>query len=231
MSQAALLAAFTIAFVATSATNADESASPKSFQQVVDFVASNLIGKTLETAVTAKIGDGSIETDFHRRTMYTHLVRTDDTAAFDAIILIRQKLWDLDSNGKRTTDEPRSENRALVIRHSVHASKATGDAIGISLVLTNSLSPSTGQGSGIKMRVKAGELILVQSTAVYFDGYAKGDTYTPTASTETTTFSVANGKLTADTIELGYEVDPKTLERTPSGHQVRLSAAEVPGLF
>ncbi len=231
MSKTILLTSLSIAFVAASIAIAADSAIPKSFQEVADFVESNLVGKTLETKVTSKISDDTLETEFHRRTMYTNLVRTDDTATFDAIVLIRQKLWDLDSNGKRTTDEPRVKNRALVIRYGVHASKATGDAIGTSSILTNSIAPTPGQGSGIQMRVKDKKLILVVSTPMYFDAFAKDDKYRPAASTATTIFSVTEEKLTAETVEIGYDVNPTTLERSPSGHEVRLKDAEIPGLF
>ncbi len=231
MSKATLLTALTIGLVAASTTFADDSAAPQSFQQVVNFVESNLIGKTLESTITSKIADGTIESEVHRRMMFTNLVQVNDTAEFDAISLVRQKLWDLDSNGKRTTDEPRIKNRVDVTRYGVYASKATGEAIGLSSSLTNSHASTIGHGSGIQMRLEDGKLILVHSTPVYSAFMAKGDTYKPGASTVTITFSVADGKLTAETVVINYDVNPKTLERTPTGDEIRFLGSEVPDLF
>lgn len=231
MSNPAFFTTLSCLFAATSLAFAGDSATPKSFNDVADFVDSHLIGRTLEANVTSRINDGTIETEFQSRSMYANLVRTQDTAAFDRIVLIRQRLWQLDSSGVRTKDEPRIKNRALVIRYAIRASKATGDAIGMSSILTNTIAPTSGQGSGIQMRVTDGRLILVDSTPVYFDGFAKGDKYKPTASIDTTTFTVTEDKLSAETVEIGYDVDPKTLERTRNGHEVRLKGAEIPSLF
>lgn len=231
MSRLSVFGMFLCLLIVLPVLSADDAVPSKSFQEVADFVESNLIGKTLETAITSKISDGSLETEFTRRTMYTHFVRTNDTMQFDAIILIRQNLWDLDASGARTSDKPTVRNRAIVIRYGVQASLATGKAIGTSSTITNTAAPTVGSGTGIQMTVHDGKLKLVATTPLYSDGFAKGGGYKPIANTDTTTFVVEDGNLSAETVEHLYNVDPETLERTLSDHQVTLKGLEIPGLF
>lgn len=196
------------------------------------FVKEHLIGKTLETTLRAKIADTrQLETVFQRRTLYTHLVRNGDTASFDAIILIKQKLWDLDAKGKRKSEQPRVKDRALVIRYEIYASKASGAAIGSARQLTNSLSHTTGKATAVQMFVKNGALVLIESTPLYFDAFAQGDTYRASASITRVTFRVADGKLSAVAVEKGFDVNPKTLKRTPNEHNVTLESKQIPSLY
>ncbi len=214
MHKLALYTCLMLVFTSSTSRAANDSAPRTPFNQVVDFVEKHLAGKTLEAKTTSKVNGEQLETEFHRKTMYTNVIRTKDTATFDAIILIQQRLWALDSEGKRKSESPTLKDRALLIRYGVHASKSTGEAVGTSEILTNSLSPTVGMGSAIQMRVSDSKLILVATTPTYSDGFATVDSYKPIASQDTVTFSVLDGKLVAETVELSFDVDPGRLPTT-----------------
>ncbi|WP_417395992.1 hypothetical protein [Gimesia chilikensis] len=208
-----------------------EDGESRPYDRAIDFIENKMIGKTLETKVVTKINKGNIETEFHRRVLYTNLVKTEDSASFDAIILIRQRLWDLNENGKRKSETPREKNRALVLRYGVHALKSTNGIIGNSIPLLNSMTSSFGEGSTIQLFVEKDKLKMITATPLYSEGFGKDDSWIPLASSVTTTFSSNEGKLSAIETEEGFNVDPDTLKRQPSGHCVTLHSKEIPGLY
>lgn len=219
-----------LTFTSASTASAEDSAS-RPFDLAVDFIENNMIGKTLETKVVTKINKGNIETEFYRRVMYTNLLKNGDSASFDAVILVRQSLWDLNEKGERINDKPRIENRTIVSRYGLHALKSTDDVIGNCVPLLNSAISSIGQGGPIQLKMENNTLKMVSLTSLYFDGFGKQGSWVPMASRVTTTFSSIDGKLSATTIEEGFDVDPDTLERKPNGHHVTLHSKEIPGLF
>jgi hypothetical protein len=231
MSKTSLVAVCIVLALASGLAIADVEKPDDTFDAVAAFVQKNLIGRTIETSITSKITDGSLETEFTRRTMYINLVRSKDVFTFDMIILIKQKLWDLDKNGKRVNEKPRIKDRALVSRYGLRKSKSTGKAIGGLILLTSSVSRPSLNGSAIRMWVSDGKLIMVSTTPLYYDRFAKGDKYKPGASKVTTEFVVKQGKLHATTVEKGFDVDPETLKQTFNGHDVTLPEREVDSLF
>jgi len=215
----------------TAAFGADAAAPISSFDETATFIKSNLIGKTLETRVTTKIQGGLIETEFNRREMFVNFVGGTDWMEFDAIILIQQKLWDLDEAGKRTHEEPRIKDRALAIRYGFHENKSKREAIGSSRSLTTSIDHSRGGGAtAYRANVKDSILTMRSSSALYSDGFGKGGEWIPIATDTTVTYSIVDGQLHATGHEVGYSVDPETLERKPNGHDVTLKMTEVRGL-
>lgn len=210
----------------------EEPKSPSPFDEAIDFVEKHLIGKALLHHETVKIDRGRMETDFERRAMYINLVRTPDLAMFDWVAIIRQKLWDLDENGKRVSEEPRIENRVVVVRYSFHKSEVTGEALGTSEAITNSVGKSWGYASNIRLRVVDGKLRLeMPARPFYSDGFAKGGGYKPIQSEQVVTFSVVDGKLTSETVGTTYDVNPETMERLSVSSQYRMVDVEVPSFF
>lgn len=210
----------------------EEPKSPSPFDEAIDFVEKHLIGKTLLHHETVKIDRGRIETDFERRVMYINLARTADLAMFDVVAIIRQKLWDLDESGKRVSEEPQIKNRVMVVRYSLHKSETTGEALGTSQVITNSLGKSWGYASNIRLRVVDGKLRLeMPANAFYSDGFAKGGGYKPIQSEYVVTFSVVDGKLTSETVGTSYDVNPETMERISISNQSRIVDVEVPSFY
>lgn len=198
------------------------------------FLEKHLIGHTLEDSATTKIGEGKVETEFLRRTQFLRLQRSGGempNISFDVIILIKQSLYDLGPDGKRLNQPPRVKNRSLVQRVSLQGMNSTGKLVGSSVTLSSSVSTFTGSGDSVEATVVDGKLRLVKRTSLYFDGFAAGGKYTPGATETTQEYSVVDGKLVSQTRELGFLVDPATLERKPSGHDVKMAGNEVEGLF
>lgn len=205
--------------------------SASQFDAAMDFVEKNLIGRTLELKTGAKIAGGSLETEFIRRIKFLNLVRSKDAATFDEIGLIKQKIWDLDKDGKRINEMPRVEDRQLVLRIGIRESKATGELIGASEVLTSSYMRPTGAGTAVRMWFKNDRLFLEQTTPLYSDFFAKGGAFKPGASIVLTEFFVKDGKVHSSFVEKAFDVNSKTLERTQSGPDVSSSEVEIEGLF
>lgn len=217
--------------MAGSSLRAAEPANVNQLDAVAKFVEKHLIGKTLEDRLSSRISDGSLETEFVRRTSFQNLVTTKGGLTYDAIVLIKQSLWDLDSAGKRVSDQPRIKDRVLVLRYGVRRSEATGQLIGDAAMMSSSTTSLVTSGQCVRMWIEDGRLHLVSMTPLYADGYAKQDASKPIASENSIEYSVSDGKLRAVTIEKGYDVNPKTLERRQNAHHGRLEAKEIPSLF
>lgn len=198
---------------------------------VQSFLEENVIGRTLETRITSQITGSSLEAEFHRRTHYQNLIRTPEALSFDVVFLVKQKNYDLDENGKRLDKPPQVKDRNLVIRYSVRQLKSSGTLVGLQRVLTNSLTDPTGAGSAVQMSVKNSRLILTASTPLYSDHFAAADKLKTGASKITNEFWTEDQKLKSKIHEFGYDVDPETLERTPSGHDIKFEEVEIDSLW
>lgn len=195
------------------------------------FIKTKLIGKTIETKIVAKIAGGDLESEFTRRTLFLNLIQTPEGLTYDEVVLIKQCNYDLDKNGKRLDQPPAIKDRAVVQRVAVRERKSTGDLVGMSSILTNSLQDATGAVTAVRMRVTGERLELIRSTPVYEDFFAPGGKEIAGASETTTEYFMDNGRLKARTRDLGFDVDPKTLVRKPGRHDLTVEDVQVDGLF
>lgn len=216
----------------TSGAWAEEQKSRSPFDEAIDYVEKHLIGKTLYDFRTTRFDQGGLESELETRRMYMDLVRTSDMAMFHDVLIVRQKLWDLDETGKRISETPRIKDRVLVSRYCFRKSDVTGEALGTIEPIVNSSAGTWGLTTEARLRVVEGKLRLeTGEEAFYGDGFAKGGGSRPIRVRVVVTFDVVDGKLTAESFVTAYEVDPETLKPTSEPEEFRYKIVEIPGLL
>jgi hypothetical protein len=88
-----------------------------------------------------------------------------------------------------------------------------------------------GSGEALQVSLEGDRLTMVGSTPLYDDYFAPGGKYKPGAGRTTNEFHVQDGKLRLRSHELGFDVNPETLIRTPNGDNIVLESRETAGLF
>jgi Ca-activated chloride channel family protein len=200
--------------------------------RVYRFLESHVIDRTLECQIITKITGDQVEAEFQRRAKYVNLVRTPIAVRFDAIVLIKQQNYDLDKDGQRLDKPPYIKDRSSVIRYTVRTAQSTGKLIGTSALVTSSMKEIVeGSGEALQVSLEGDRLTMVGSTPLYDDYFAPGGKYKPGAGRTTNEFHVQDGKLRLRSHELGFDVNPETLIRTPNGDNIVLESRETAGLF
>jgi len=209
---------------------AGEEKSATSISSVAEFVKTNMIGRVVETRATPKV-NGKLASEFLRRVQFTNLEATENSVSFDQVVLIKQTLWDLDESGNRRAETEKVVNRTVVFRIEAQPSKSTGRLLGKLVLLTSSVDAIHGQASAVQMMMDGSRLKVITSTPLYGDGYGPSGTMQPTATTITATYELTDGKLSATSHEIGFDVNPDTLEKAPNGHDVTMIGHEIETLF
>lgn len=230
----ALAAALTVfaatAFADEPAIAAKEEHDP--VQELADFVETNLIGRVVETTVKSRINGQALDSVFIRRTAFVNVTKVDRAVAIDVLYLIKQTLWDLDDAGNRIEDSVRVEDRVASSRWVVYRSRATGKLLGSTQSLIGTHDTGLGgKGSDLEVILEKGRFWIKSTRGLYVDGFSRSGEYTPIASVGTHSYWLESEVLVGESTEFGYNVDPETLERTPSGHDVKLKEHEVPSIF
>jgi hypothetical protein len=184
--------------------------------QVVSFLKANVIGKTLELKVLSKIDRGNVEVEFHRKTTFSNLMESEKGFRFDEIASIRQTNFDLDVNGKRV-GEGRRVDRTVVVHWEVGERLSTGKLVGFGTFAVNTAVSPEGEFSTLTMGMEGDKLVMLRSTGMYSDFFTAGGRFKPGAADTRIEMAVVKGKLERTARETPYDVDPKTMKRTPAG--------------
>jgi hypothetical protein len=185
--------------------------------QAIKFLKAHVIGKTFKGQErTTKLDNGRMEAVFSATVAYSNLVETEDGFAFDETSVAKQTNYDLDKDGKRVLPG-RNEDSAGAIRYEITRRQSTGKLVGFSRVLasTSKRTAPTGNAWAVRMEVGDGVLEMTESTLLYEDHYAEKGKFRPGATDARTRFSVTGGKAQGELVLTAFDVDPKTLKRTP----------------
>ncbi len=194
--------------------------------QVVKFLKANVIGKTLEITINSKIDMGKVETEFNRRVTFCNLVESDKGIRFAEIAVIRQTNFDLDANGKRI-GAGRRVDRTVMVNWEVGERLSTGKLVGFGTFPVNTAVSPAGEFGTLTMGMEDGKLVMMRSTGLYSDFFAAGGKFKPGAADTRIEMTVVKGKLERTATETPYDVDPKTLKRTPAGEPATLVDRQV----
>lgn len=188
---------------------------------VKQFVREQLNGKTLGAPERVeRIDNGAVESVITTTVRFHGFTETKSGFFFDVETAIRQTLYELDDNGARK--EPgQIKDRGFTLRYRVGRRLSTGQYVGVAWSIDEKggiaedddypFSPYT-----ILIRAEEGTVTMVSSSALYQDLYAKDGRWRPGIQEDTSVFSVENGKIRRAVKVKGYDVDPKTLEKTLS---------------
>lgn len=185
-------------------------------EDIIKFLRKNVIDRTIAAKITVKMANNTVETDFERRTTFSYLVETKDGFMFDAVIAIKQDIYDLDDDGKRIKPG-RIENRNLTVRYEFSLRKSTGRMRGFSRLIANSTGQAiTGLAQSAEARIDGDTLVVDSETIGYSDHWGKGGEFFPGAHESNAVYSMRDGRLRRTETNNFFDVDPKTMKRTPN---------------
>jgi len=217
-----LFVAFTAVALILSIAHADDPPVKSDRAEVVKFLKAKVIGKTLETKSTSRIANGMVEAVFEARRTFSNLVETNQGFTFDVLIEIKQTNYDLDDQGKRTSAS-HNKDRTYVGHYMIGEKLSTGELIGMEVDLfSNDPDAYPYSPQVVRMDVEGDALIMAINTVLYQDFYGKQNRFTPGAVETRYEFRVEDGRLVARQTTRAYNVDPKTLDRTPQSEQQRV---------
>ncbi len=203
------------------------------FQRVKTFVKENVMDKTLESKVVSKIHHvehGPSETEFFRRETFINFVETNAGIEFDVVSLIRQTVWPLDSEGKRS-ENPIVKDRVLVRRFGLRPSIAIDGATGTTRPITSTNGIRPGGGESVRAVATDGGLQLLLTTPLFYDSRDENGQPACQSFSETLEYKVENGLLTVETHEEDFYVDPQTMVSKRGSHDVTLQSKQVSGIL
>jgi hypothetical protein len=183
-----------------------------------NFIKQNLIGKRLEMRKTALIDSGKVEAEFERTKMFADLARTANGLIFDVVSIIHQKNFDLDEHKKRLDKRPQTVDRVIVVHYEIKASRSTGELLGFTHIIVNTLLDSTGDANSIRVVLSNNRLTFLSNQALYGDYFAASGKYSPGRAEITDEYWSDNHKLRGKLTEKDTRVDPKSL--APEGESI-----------
>jgi hypothetical protein len=198
--------------------------------QVIKFLKDHVIGKTVATPKTTfRLDDGKMEGDYQDLTTFTNFAETAQGFSFDVTVLSKETRYDLDKDGKRLSpgrDYSGTEVYRYEICERVNTQKLTGTA----RPLASTIKAPSREGTAILVtgvKVADGKLAWSETLPGYADLIAPKGKYKPGSWDSKYTFSVVDGKLWAEYEETKrYDVDPDTLQRTPTKDKLPLFVAK-----
>lgn len=198
--------------------------------KVYNFIATNLIGKSVGHQHKGTSKNAKLAWDFKRKISYTNLHKTSEGLIFDEVIEIKQSNQAIDESGNPVAGSaPVVEDRTLVIRVSAKQSQSTGKMLGVAQVISNSnpRHDNTGTADFVSvLRLDGDTLILHRQNGLYADHFAAGGKTNAGRSSQESKIRVENGKLVADTKVISFLVDPETLKPTTDPEESTMHEVE-----
>ena len=186
---------------------------------VVKFLKNHVMGKTLVTPLTANKGDGGkFEETYEDQSSFSNLVETETGFHFDLTVKAKQVVYDLDKDGKRILPG-RDQSGVTVFRYEVSERKSTQKLMGYWRVVSTTVKELTPLGTVATVhhpQVADGQLIWKESQAGYADSTAPLGKFKPGAYSSKSKLLLADGKLQWHWDQVNFDVDPETLQRTPT---------------
>lgn len=180
---------------------------------IYEFIAENLIDFQFVDKRNTAIADGSVATEFENTKSFTGLEKTAEGLRWSMVNVVKQRNWNLDSDGKRT-GKPIVKDRVLTIVTELTVSRATGKLIGSRSSGTNTYTSFRGALEHVMAELDEGQLKLRGTTIGYSDFFEKGSDYYPGAAKfEETIYSKGDSTVIETSPRQLYRVDPATLER------------------
>ena len=155
------------------------------------------------------------------------LVETPSGFAFDALLVIRQTIYDLDRRAfgsSPAAPRPRARGPLRGLRAEEHGPP---DRDSNASSRCRRRTRRHGYAEFVRLRAEGDRMVLDGTTVGYADFFASGGRYKPGVSDTESVFSVVGGKLRVDETEHNFYVDPESMARTPTGDPIKLVGEQV----
>jgi hypothetical protein len=187
--------------------------------QVTKFMKDHVIDRTVASPKNSyKTDNNKMETESEDQTSFTNFVESAQGFSFDMTIVTKETRFELDKEGKRILPG-RDLSGTEVYRYEIVERVSTKKLTGTCRILSMTTKAPSREGAAILvngMKVADGKLLWNETLPGYLDLIAAGGKYKPGSWDGKCTFSLAEGKLQVITEFTNFDVDPDTLNRTPS---------------
>jgi hypothetical protein len=194
-------------------------------RQLVDFVSSNMIGRTIVGRVVTSFDNDRMESVFERKTTFGRLLESQNGFGFDEVIEIREAIRPKSKTGGKSA-LARQYDRRVILRHQYSVRRSTSEVVGYAREVSDNegqLSTAAVVKRGV-VKLSNGELIIRMSTVGYDDHVtAKG--FGPGAVKEQSKYSVHGGLLQRSQANEFFSVKADTLDRKSNRRETELIVA------
>jgi hypothetical protein len=183
---------------------------------VLEFLKSHVIGKSvIAPAVSTHNDNGKLTIAWEEDAVFSNLVETTQGFSFDMITLARGTRY---LPGKELIAEG-TMNTVRVIRYDMTERLSSGHLIGYSRFISstnNQPDPFAGTIFLVRMWLSDGILHVDENHVGYADRVAADGSFRSIATDGKYTYSIEHNQLVLTYSQQTFEVDPKTLHRTPT---------------
>lgn len=192
---------------------------PSERTRVLQFLKRHVIGRAVGAApVTTHTDHDLITGAYEEDALFSSLVETANGFSFDMTTLARGTRYVHDKSGKKLLAEG-TLNAVRVIRYEMTERKSSGQLVGFARFVSSTNTqpdPVAGTVFVVRMRLKGGVLEVEENMAGYADFVSANGTFKPRAVDGKYSYAVKQGKLAVHCQQTTFDVDPKTLRRTPT---------------
>jgi len=194
-------------------------------RQLVDFVRSKMIGRTIVGRVVTGFDNDRMESVFERKTTFGRLLESQNGFGFDEVVEIREAIRSKSKAGGKPAPA-RQYDRRVILRHQYSVRRSTNEIVGYAREVSDNegqLSTAAVVKRGV-VKLSNGELIIRMSTVGYDDHVtAKG--FGPGAVKEQSKYSVHGGLLQRSQANEFFSVTADTLDRKSNRRETELIVA------
>ncbi|MET0143522.1 MAG: hypothetical protein ABW328_01860 [Ilumatobacteraceae bacterium] len=188
----------------------------------MDFLERNVIGRAVVSApVTAMTNDGATEVTYVDQNLFGNLTVRADGFSFDLTSITLGRRYGVDEHGE-PVELAGSMDAVRVYRYDMTERSSTGELLGFGRFVSSTnvqSDPLAGTCFVVRMTLDGDELIVEDTQIGYGDFPARGGRRRPVALDGTYRYSVSDGQLTVQFDQSTYDVDPASLQRTPTGEE------------
>ena len=188
--------------------------------RAIEFLERNVIGRTVVAEpVTTRTNDGRTEASYVDQNFFSNLVRTGYGFAFDLTSVTLGRRYGLDENGEEM-ELAGSLDAVRVYRYEMTERPSSGRLLGFARFISTTnteFDPFSGTCFLVHMWMQEGDLVVEETQAGYGDFPARGGERKPVASDGLYRYCIHDDRLVVQFQQSTFDVDPKTLERTPTG--------------
>ncbi|MFC4006943.1 hypothetical protein ACFOY2_06910 [Nonomuraea purpurea] len=197
--------------------------------RVIDFLERNVIGRTVVAEpITTYTNQGRTESTYIDQTFFSGLVHTADGFRFDLTTVSLGRRYGLDDEG-RHQENAGVLDAVRVYRYEMTERASSGRLVGFARFIssTNTASdPFSGTFFLVRMRMEGDELVIQDTQVGYADFFDYGGTRKPVASDGLYRYTAQDGKVVLRFTQSTFDVDPNTMDRTPTGDRFPTQISE-----
>ncbi|MCL2296498.1 MAG: hypothetical protein FWC29_05420 [Methanomassiliicoccaceae archaeon] len=186
-------------------------------EKIVSFLRKNVNGKTLYTDEKIyRLDDGRLEGTYSDQISFSNMFFSKVRFTLDMFVVSKEKIVEIN-----TGNEVQNVYSSSLFKYSLAKRQSTGDVTGTMMFVSSSLMsgsiPAESTVSGIyDMKLENNTLSWIDDQMLYRDQPTAAGTFRPVSFREKCRFYIDESGLIYERNIECFNVDPKTMKRTPS---------------